>query len=64
MTRAIPDHEHSEVVLEAAAWLASQEPAPQPIIPELRKRFPLSALEATEACALAQKYRIWRRAHG
>ncbi len=59
-----PEHEHSESVVQAAQWLADQNPAPQPIIPELRKRFNLSALEATEAAALSNKYRIARRAHG
>ncbi|MBX5175311.1 hypothetical protein HJB77_03240 [Rhizobium lentis] len=57
-------HEHSESVVEAAQWLAEQNPAPQPIIPELRRRFDLSALEATEACAMAQRFRTYRVAHG
>ncbi|MBB3610981.1 hypothetical protein [Rhizobium sp. BK602] len=58
------DHQHSESVVQAAQWLADQNPAPQPIIPELRKRFPLSAVEACEAAALSHRYRIVRRAHG
>ncbi len=57
------EHQHSEAVVKAAMWLSEQDPAPQPIIPELRKRFNLSALEATQAAALSHKYRIARRAH-
>ncbi|WP_104823089.1 hypothetical protein [Rhizobium sp. NXC24] len=59
-----PEHQHSEAVVEAAQWLADQNPPPQPIIPELRKRFPLSALEACEAAALSHRYRIFRKANG
>jgi hypothetical protein len=59
-----PEHERSESVIQAAQWLAEQNPAPQPIIPELRKRFSLSALEACEAAALSNKYRVYRKAHG
>lgn len=59
-----PEHEHSEAVVEAAMWLADQNPAPQPIIPTLRGRFGLSALQACEAAALSHRYRIVRRAHG
>jgi hypothetical protein len=56
------DHEHNESVITAAQWLADERQPPQPIIPELRRRFGLSPLEACEASALAQKYRICRRA--
>lgn len=56
------DHEHNESVITAAQWLANEHRLPQPLIPELRRRFGLSALEACEASALAQKYRICRRA--
>lgn len=58
------DHQHSETVITAAQWLAEQNPIPTPIIPSLRERFGLSALEACEAAALSNKYRVWRRAHG
>jgi len=58
------DHQHSETVITAAQWLAEQNPNPTPIIPTLRERFGLSALEACEAAALSNKYRVWRRAHG
>lgn len=57
-------HEHSEAVVQAAQWLADEKSPPQPLIPALRSRFGLSALEATEACAMAQRFRIYRRAHG
>ncbi|PDT24451.1 hypothetical protein [Rhizobium hidalgonense] len=58
------DHEHSEIVVLAAQWYSEQKQPPQPVVPELRKRFPLSAREACEALALANRYRILRRAHG
>jgi len=58
------DHQHSESVVQAAQWLAEQNPAPQPIIPHIRNRFGLSALEACEAAALSNRYRIFRKAHG
>lgn len=58
------DHQHSETVIQAAQWLSEQNPAPAHVISALRERFGLSALEATEACAQASKYRVWRRAHG
>ncbi|GAJ96176.1 hypothetical protein EXN67_09385 [Rhizobium rhizogenes] len=59
-----PEHQHSEAVVEAAQWLADQNPVPQPVIPSLRNHFGLSALEACEAAALATKYRVFRKAHG
>lgn len=59
-----PEHQHSETVIQAAQWLAEQKPAPTPIVPNLRERFGLSALEACEAAALSNKYRVWRKAHG
>jgi len=59
-----PEHQHSEAVVQAAMWLAEQNPAPQPIIPHIRARFGLTALEACEAAALSNRYRTLRRAHG
>jgi hypothetical protein len=59
-----PEHERSETVVQAAQWLAEQNPAPTPMVPILRERFGLTALEATEACALSNKCRVWREAHG
>jgi len=58
------DHQHSETVINAAQWLAEQNPNPTPIIPTLRERFGLSALEACEAAALSNKYKVGRGAHG
>lgn len=40
------DHETTAAVDEAARWLASQNPRPQPAVPALRARFGLTALEA------------------
>jgi hypothetical protein len=57
-----PEHEHTEAVVIAAMWLADENPA-QPI-PTIRRMFGLTALQACEAAALANKYRIVRRAHG
>jgi hypothetical protein len=57
-------HEHSEAVTQAAIWLADEQLPPQPIIPALRQRFGLSALEACEAAALANKFRTIRKAFG
>lgn len=59
-----PEHQHSEAAVQAAQWLADQHPAPTPVIPILRDRFGLTALEACEAPALAEKYRTNRRAFG
>lgn len=56
------DHEHSESVLVAAQWLADQSNPPHPIVPELRSRFGLGALEACEAAALARRFRTCRQA--
>lgn len=58
------DHEHSESVVAAAQWLADERQPIHPIIPELRQRFGLTAMEACEASAMAQRFRIYRRAHG
>ncbi|THK35626.1 hypothetical protein EHS39_23650 [Ensifer sp. MPMI2T] len=57
------DHEHSALVEQAAMWLGDQAQPPRPIIPALRERFNLSALEATEAAAMAERFRICRSAH-
>lgn len=47
-----PEHEHTAAVDEAARWLATCSPSERsgPVIPELRRRFGLSTLEATVAC--------------
>ena len=58
------EHEHSEAVTLAAQWLADEQPPPAGVIPLLRSRFNLTALEATEACAMARRFRINRRAFG
>ncbi|WP_042777828.1 hypothetical protein [Sinorhizobium fredii] len=59
-----PEHEHNALVEQAAQWLSDQAIPPRPIVPELRKRFDISALEACEAAALAEKFRMLRRAFG
>lgn len=56
--------EHSEAVLVAARWLADQTPPPPRAVPALKGRFNLSALEACQAIAMADRFRALRRAHG
>lgn len=53
-------HEHSAQVEEAGRWLASMaaEHRPRPIVPELQKRF---GLTAKEACAAIREATL---AHG
>ena len=57
-----PEHEHSEAVIQAAQWLADQPVPPTPLVPTLQQRFGLTLIEATEACALATRYRMLRSA--
>lgn len=48
------DHEHSEAVRLAAIWYAANRAnCERPVIPALRRRFPLSAKEACEVLFLA-----------
>lgn len=54
----------SEAVLVAAQWLADQVPPPPRAVPVLKGRFNLTALEACQAIALADRFRTYRRAHG
>ncbi len=58
-----PEHEHNALVETAAIWLADQSQPPQPIVPALRQRFNLTALEATEAAAMSDRFKIYRKAH-
>ena len=45
-----------EAVVAAARWIAENEPR-QDIIPQIKTRFGLTAVEASQACALAARYR-------
>lgn len=54
----------SNVIEQAAMWFAEQEPPPALAVPVLRDRFSMTAREACEALALAQKYRTNRKAFG
>jgi len=58
------DHEHSDSVIVAAQWLADQRQPPHPVVPALKERFGLSALEACEAIARARQMTICRKAFG
>jgi hypothetical protein len=53
----------NSTVTAAAQWVAERNPMPD-VIPQLKQRFGLSALQASQACALAQKYRVSRKAFG
>lgn len=59
-----PEHEQNEAVQVAAQWLAEQIPPPRLAVPLLKERFGLTALEACEAIATADRFRTYRRAHG
>ena len=56
------DHQDNPPIEQAAIWLADQRLAPQPVIPALQARFGLTAREACEATALADRYRVLRSA--
>lgn len=56
-------HSNPQVVV-AAQWLADQKEPPPQAVPTLKEHFGLSALEACEACKLAQNFRIVRKAFG
>lgn len=62
MSEASTPAEQSTVLDKAALWLADQHPEPSQPIPLLRGRFGLSTIQATEACAMARKFRIYRKA--
>ncbi|MDV4156964.1 MULTISPECIES: hypothetical protein [Rhizobium] len=47
----------------AGQWVADNPPRPD-IIPHLKAKFSLTSLQAAEACAMAQKFRLQRRAFG
>lgn len=49
-----PEHQHFDAIGEAACWLATSSPDERsgPVIPELRRRFGLNSLQATEVCRL------------
>ncbi|WP_331817361.1 hypothetical protein [Aurantimonas sp. A2-1-M11] len=46
-------HESTAAIDEAAAWLASEDHPPSPIIPALRRRFGLSTVDACAAISEA-----------
>lgn len=45
-----------EAVEAAARWIAGQEPR-QDVIREVKTRFGITAVQASQACALAVRYR-------
>lgn len=44
----------AEIIRRAARWLADQPAPPAHVVPTLRERFGLNALQACEAIALAR----------
>jgi hypothetical protein len=54
----------TEQIEKAAVWLSEQKETPQQVIPLLRERFSLTAVQAAQACTLANQYRTNRRAFG
>lgn len=55
------DHQENASIAEAAQWLSRQTPPPSPILPELRRRFPLTPVEACQA--IREAHLIRARAH-
>ena len=50
-------HESSAEIDRAAEWLAMQNPVPSPVVPEIRRRFALSLVEACQAIREAEAIR-------
>lgn len=46
-----------EKVRAAATWLSEQDPVPAHVVNVLKTKFDLKALQACEACKLAQDFR-------
>lgn len=53
----MPTSSQNETVVAAARWLADQAEPPRAAVPELKKRFGLSAVQACEAIKLTEQYR-------
>ena len=56
------DHQEDARITEAAMWLSEQYPTPQPVVPIIKARFGLSALEACIVCERSQRMRTLRSA--
>ena len=54
----------SSQIEAAARWLADQAETPPQVIHLLRAKFKITAVQAAQACTLANKYRLVRRAMG
>lgn len=52
-----PTSPEDETVVDAARWLADQAEPPRAAVPELKRRFGLSAVQACEAIKLTEQYR-------
>ena len=62
ITSGAPSAPPTPIVREAAMWLADQSTPPAPLVPVLRDRFKLTAVEACQASELAGRFRTLRRA--
>ncbi|WP_041409403.1 hypothetical protein [Sinorhizobium fredii] len=58
---ANPDN---EIIIIGAQWAADQPQPTQSIVQELMARFGLSNIEAVEAAAMAERFKICRKAFG
>lgn len=52
------DHVQNSAVELAAEWLSQTSERPRPLVPDLQRRFHLTALEACEAIALS-RHALW-----
>ena len=58
------DHQNDEAVKHAALWLASErDHTGRAVIPELKTRFGITAMQAIEAIRFARRMREGRGAH-
>jgi hypothetical protein len=65
--RASNDFSDDEIIKrieDAAKWLADQSEAQPQVIHLLQAQFSITAVQAAQACTLANKYRMVRRAMG
>jgi hypothetical protein len=62
VTSGAPSAPPTVMVRDAAIWLADQSSPPVPLIPVLREKFSLTAMEACQASELASRFRTLRRA--
>ena len=57
------DHQHSDIIDEAVAWLRLQPIPPRAAVHALKSQFGLTAVEACETIAAARGLQVWRASH-